>query len=94
MAEDEKTHGTDESLDMLPDSTRAALFARYSRTAKPLKRVFLDEFDRANAANRETNTHAQWLNSLFFPAIEIFGMVAIASVLAWARCAEPNASLT
>jgi thymidylate synthase ThyX len=28
----------------LPDSTRAALFARYSRTAKPLKRVFLDEF--------------------------------------------------
>jgi thymidylate synthase ThyX len=28
----------------LPDVTRAALFARYSRTAKPLKRVFLDEF--------------------------------------------------
>jgi thymidylate synthase ThyX len=28
----------------LPDATRAALFARYSRTAKPLKRVFLDEF--------------------------------------------------
>ena len=31
----------------LPDATRAALFARYSRTAKPLKRVFLDEFYRA-----------------------------------------------
>ena len=30
----------------LPDSTRAALFARYSRTAKPIKRVFLDEFHR------------------------------------------------
>src|SRR4030081_2527130 len=30
----------------LPDSTRAALFARYSRTAKPLRRVFLDEFYR------------------------------------------------
>jgi thymidylate synthase ThyX len=30
----------------LPDATRAALFARYSRTAKPLKRVFLDEFYR------------------------------------------------
>ena len=28
----------------LPDATRAALFARYSRTTKPLKRVFLDEF--------------------------------------------------
>ncbi len=30
----------------LPDATRAALFARYSRTAKPLRRVFLDEFYR------------------------------------------------
>jgi thymidylate synthase ThyX len=30
----------------LPDPTRAALFARYSRTSKPLKRVFLDEFYR------------------------------------------------
>lgn len=30
----------------LPDATRAALFARYSRSAKPLKRVFLDEFYR------------------------------------------------
>jgi thymidylate synthase ThyX len=28
----------------LPEATKAALFARYSRTAKPLKRVFLDEF--------------------------------------------------
>ena len=34
----------------LPDSTRAALFARYSRTTKPLKRVFLDEFYDADAA--------------------------------------------
>jgi thymidylate synthase ThyX len=33
-------------LTNLPDATRAALFARYSRTAKPLKRVFLDEFYR------------------------------------------------
>ncbi|MFN2464182.1 MAG: FAD-dependent thymidylate synthase [Candidatus Dormibacteria bacterium] len=33
-------------LTQLPDATRAALFARYSRTAKPLKRVFLDEFYR------------------------------------------------
>jgi thymidylate synthase ThyX len=32
------------ALTNLPDATRAALFARYSRTAKPLKRVFLDEF--------------------------------------------------
>src|SRR5438552_7549550 len=37
-------------LTNLPDSTRAALFARYSRTAKPLKRVFLDEFYGAGEA--------------------------------------------
>jgi thymidylate synthase ThyX len=40
----------------LPDSTRAALFARYSRTAKPLKRVFLDEFHRPDEADFETGT--------------------------------------
>ena len=34
------------------------------------ERAFLAEFDTANAANRQTNTHAQYLNSLFFPGIE------------------------
>jgi ABC-type multidrug transport system fused ATPase/permease subunit len=45
------------------------------------ERAFLDEFDKANAANLRTNQFAQWLNSLFFPAIEVFGVLAIASVL-------------
>jgi len=45
------------------------------------ERAFLAEFDESNMANLRTNQHAQWLNSLFFPAIEIFGMVAIAAVL-------------
>jgi ABC-type multidrug transport system fused ATPase/permease subunit len=45
------------------------------------ERTFLAEFDESNMANLRTNQHAQWLNSLFFPAIEIFGMIAIASVL-------------
>ena len=45
------------------------------------ERAFLDEFDRANWANRQTNTHAQFLNSLFFPGIELLGAVAMASVL-------------
>jgi len=44
-------------------------------------RAFQAEFDAANDANRRTNTFAQWLNSLFFPAIEVFGVIAIASVL-------------
>ena len=45
------------------------------------ERAFLDEFDRSNWANRQTNTHAQWLNSLFFPGIELLGGVAMVSVL-------------
>ena len=45
------------------------------------ERAFLGEFDKANDANLLTNTHAQWLNSLFFPGIEFLGIVAMASVL-------------
>src|SRR4051794_24963081 len=45
------------------------------------ERAFLAEFDAANDANRRTNTFAQWLNSLFFPAIEVFGVIAITAVL-------------
>ena len=45
------------------------------------ERAFLAEFDEANDANRRTNTHAQYLNSLFFPGIEMLGVVAMASVL-------------
>jgi len=45
------------------------------------ERAFLDEFDKANDANRQTNTHAQWLNSLFFPGIELLGVFAMVSVL-------------
>jgi thymidylate synthase ThyX len=37
----------------LPDTVKGALFARYSRSAKSLRRLFLDEFrDRADAAAR------------------------------------------
>ncbi len=45
------------------------------------ERAFLAEFDAGNDANRRTNTHAQWLNSLFFPGIEFLGIVAMTSVL-------------
>jgi ABC-type multidrug transport system fused ATPase/permease subunit len=45
------------------------------------ERAFLDEFDKSNAANRSTNTHAQYLNSLFFPGIELLGAVAMAAIL-------------
>ncbi len=45
------------------------------------ERAFQSEFENANDANRRTNTRAQFLNSLFFPGIELFGILAIASVL-------------
>jgi ABC-type multidrug transport system fused ATPase/permease subunit len=45
------------------------------------ERAFLAEFDSANDANRRTNTYAQYLNSLFFPGIEMLGAIAMASVL-------------
>ena len=45
------------------------------------ERAFLREFDEANDANRQTNQFAQWLNSLFFPGIDFFGVVAIVCVL-------------
>src|SRR5581483_1342942 len=35
----------------------------------------------ANDANRESNTYAQFLNCIFFPGIEILGVVAMLSVL-------------
>jgi ATP-binding cassette subfamily B protein len=45
------------------------------------ERAFLAEFDKANDANRRTNTHAQFLNSLFFPGIEFLGVVAMVSII-------------
>jgi ABC-type multidrug transport system fused ATPase/permease subunit len=45
------------------------------------ERTFLAEFDKANDANRITNTYAQYLNSLFFPAIELLGVIAMVAVL-------------
>ena len=45
------------------------------------ERAFLNEFDAANDANRESNTYAQYLNCLFFPGIEILGVIAMLSVL-------------
>jgi ABC-type multidrug transport system fused ATPase/permease subunit len=43
--------------------------------------AFQAEFDAANDANRETNTYAQFLNCIFFPGIEILGVIAMISVL-------------
>ena len=58
------------------------------------ERAFQAEFDEANRANLRTNQFAQWLNSLFFPAIEIFGVDAIAAVLLVGGHLHDEGSLT
>ena len=58
------------------------------------ERAFQAEFDEANRANLRTNQFAQWLNSLFFPAIEIFGVTAIAAVLLVGGHLHDQGSLT
>lgn len=61
-------------LTHLPDATRAALFARYSRTAKPLKRVFLDEFYREGEDSSETaDVGAARASDLFSRVLSDYG---------------------
>ncbi len=45
------------------------------------ERRFQSEFDALNNANREQATYVQKIFSVFFPSIEFFGVVAMASVL-------------
>jgi ABC-type multidrug transport system fused ATPase/permease subunit len=45
------------------------------------ERSFQREFDQLNADNREANTYAQKIFSVFFPSIEFLGIVASAGVI-------------
>jgi ABC-type multidrug transport system fused ATPase/permease subunit len=45
------------------------------------ERAFQREFDELNAANLRSNTRAQKLSSVFFPAIEYLGVIATITVL-------------
>jgi ATP-binding cassette subfamily B protein len=45
------------------------------------ERRFQREFDELNGANRTANVYAQKIMSVFFPAIELFGVVATLAVL-------------
>jgi ABC-type multidrug transport system fused ATPase/permease subunit len=45
------------------------------------ERTFQREFDELNAANLRSNTRAQKLSSVFFPAIEYLGVIATITVL-------------
>ena len=68
-------------LTQLPDATRAALFARYSRTAKPLKRVFLDEFYREGEDVTETaDVGAARASDLFSRVLSDYGDDSVAQL--------------
>jgi thymidylate synthase ThyX len=65
----------------LPDSTRAALFARYSRTAKPLKRVFLDEFHRpADDTTQGADVGLERASDLFSRVLSDYGDDSVAQL--------------
>ncbi|MFN2466004.1 MAG: FAD-dependent thymidylate synthase [Candidatus Dormibacteria bacterium] len=68
-------------LTNLPDATRAALFARYSRTAKPLKRVFLDEFsDGAEDPGAGLDVGAAKASDLFSRVLSDYGDDSVAQL--------------
>ncbi|HUZ84460.1 MAG TPA: ABC transporter ATP-binding protein [Gaiellales bacterium] len=58
------------------------------------ERAFQREFDRLNAANRSSNVAAQRLFSVFFPSIELLGVVSTVSVLLVGTELLANGSLT
>ena len=68
-------------LTQLPDATRAALFARYSRTAKPLKRVFLDEFYReGDDSEQESAVGQARASDLFSRVLSDYGDDSVAQL--------------
>jgi len=68
-------------LTQLPDATRAALFARYSRTAKPLQRVFLDEFYREEEDVSDTaDVGAARASDLFSRVLSDYGDDSVAQL--------------
>ena len=58
------------------------------------ERAFREEFDRLNVANRRSNLYAQKLSSIFFPGVEVLGMLATAAVLLAGAILVGDGSLT
>jgi ABC-type multidrug transport system fused ATPase/permease subunit len=58
------------------------------------ERAFQGEFDELNAANRTANIRAQKLFSVFFPSIELFGVISTVAVLAVGAHFLHNGTLT
>ena len=56
--------------------------------------AFRQQFSELNRANQRSNQHAQNLSSLFFPAIELFGVIATVAVLALGSRLYEDGTLT
>jgi ABC-type multidrug transport system fused ATPase/permease subunit len=56
--------------------------------------TFRKQFQDLNRANQRSNQHAQNLSSLFFPAIELFGVIATVAVLALGSRLYEDGTLT
>ena len=56
--------------------------------------AFRGQFSELNRANQRSNQHAQNLSSLFFPAIELFGVIATVAVLALGARLYEDGTLT
>ena len=56
--------------------------------------TFRKQFTELNRANQRSNQHAQNLSSLFFPAIELFGVVGTVAVLALGSRLYEDGTLT
>ena len=75
----------------LPDVVKGALFARYSRSGKSLRRLFLDEFYKGDAEEEVavSNAGADRAASLYDKMILDFGDDSVAQLggahIAWCR---------
>jgi ABC-type multidrug transport system fused ATPase/permease subunit len=58
------------------------------------ERAFQGEFDELNAAKRQSDVVAQRISSVFFPAIELLGVIATVAVLAVGAWLHDAGSLT
>src|SRR3954454_6613423 len=56
--------------------------------------AFRKQFSELNRENQRSNQHAQNLSSLFFPAIELFGVIATVAVLALGSRLYEDGTLT
>jgi len=70
------------ALTNLPETVKGALFARYSRSAKSVRRLFLDEFlgDIAEGANRTSTAGTARADKLFARVFSEYGDDSVAQL--------------